>query len=122
MSWMKSRVRPPLFSRTMSARARRPGTKRSCPMRSSGPLGMSRMPVASTTSTPGCPSAKRAYQSSTSRVTAPSEDARQGTMAGTQVRSAAIRPRPIARGAKSRARSASSRLGQRTAGSAWRMR
>ena len=27
--------------------------KRSCPIRSSGPLGMSRMPVASTTSTPG---------------------------------------------------------------------
>ena len=43
-----------------------PGTKRSWPMRSSGPLGTSRMPVASTTITPGCPSAKRAYHSSTS--------------------------------------------------------
>ena len=43
--------------------------KRSLPMRRSGPLGTSRMPVASTTSTPGWPSAKRAYHSSTSGVT-----------------------------------------------------
>ena len=66
MVWMKSRVRPPLCSRTVSTRRRRPGRKRSSPMRSSGPLATSRMPVASTTSTPGWPSAKRAYQSSTS--------------------------------------------------------
>ena len=45
--------------------SRRPGRKRSWPMRSSGPLGMSRMPVASTTIAPGRPRAKRPYQSST---------------------------------------------------------
>jgi hypothetical protein len=55
-------------------------------MRSSGPLGTSRMPVASTTSTPGAPSAKRPYQSSTCCVTKPSSVARHGTIAGTQVR------------------------------------
>jgi hypothetical protein len=38
-------------------------------MRRSGPEGTSRMPVASTTITPGRPAAKRAYQSTTSWVT-----------------------------------------------------
>ena len=52
----------------------------------SGPLGTSRMPVASTTMAPGRPRAKRAYQSITSWLTSPSAFARQGTMAGTQVR------------------------------------
>ena len=39
-----------------------PGRKRSCPMRSSGPLGTSRMPVASTTIGAGHAAAKRSYQ------------------------------------------------------------
>ena len=78
----------------------------------SGPLGTSRMPVASTTSTPGRPRAKRSYQSRTSGVTKPSALARQGTIAGTQVRSrAAIGPIRI--GLKSRLAAASSRVGQR---------
>src|SRR3989442_1609109 len=75
MIWMKSRVRPRLASRTVSTRRESPGTKRSSPIRSSGPLGMSRMPVASTTRTPGWPSANRAYQSRTSCVTNPSSGA-----------------------------------------------
>src|SRR5438093_763384 len=74
--WMKSRVWPSLRSRTVSTSWRSPGMKRSSPMRSSGPLAMSRMPVASTTRTPGRPSAKRAYQSRTSGVTKPSSVAR----------------------------------------------
>src|SRR5439155_214753 len=52
MTWMKSRVRPWLRSRTVSTSRRRPGMKRSSPIRSSGPLATSRMPVASTTRTP----------------------------------------------------------------------
>src|SRR2546425_4055797 len=48
----------------------------------SGPLGMSRIPVASTTSALGCPRAKRSYHARTSGVTNPSSVARQGTMAG----------------------------------------
>ena len=87
MIWMKSRVRPPLAWRTVRTSSARPGMKRSCPIRSSGPLGMSRMPVASTTSAPGCPRANRSYQARTSGVTSPSSVARQGTIAGTQVRS-----------------------------------
>src|SRR5207247_78026 len=94
MIWMKSRVRPRLASRTVSTRRESPGTKRSSPIRSSGPLGMSRMPVASTTRTPGWPSANRAYQSRTSCVTNPSSVARHGTIAGTHVRSAAPRRVP----------------------------
>ncbi len=69
MSWRKSRVCPPLAARTVRTSSASPGTKRSWPMRSSGPLGTSRMPVASTTSAPGRPRAKRSYQSSTSGVT-----------------------------------------------------
>jgi len=55
-------------------------------MRSSGPLGTSRMPVASTTIAPGRPRAKRSYHSIFASVTWPSALARQGTIAGTQVR------------------------------------
>ena len=55
MTWRKSRVSPPLASRTASTSRARPGTNRSWPTRSSGPLGTSRMPVASTTITPGRP-------------------------------------------------------------------
>ncbi len=90
MIWMNSRVRPPLARRTVRASSRSPGTKRSCPMRSNGPLGTSRMPVASTTSAPGRPAAKRPYHSRTSGVTKPSSVARHGTIAGTQVRSASV--------------------------------
>src|SRR5439155_1762784 len=62
MIWMKRRVRPWLFSRTVSTSRASPGRKRSSPIRRRGPLGISRMPVASTTRTPGSPSAKRADQ------------------------------------------------------------
>ena len=79
-------MRPPLARRTVSVRRVRPGRKRSWPMRSSGPLGTSRIPVASTTMAPGSPCAKRSYHSMTSSVTKPSSVARHGTMAGTQVR------------------------------------
>src|SRR5262249_41736295 len=119
---MKSRVRPSLCSRTVSTRVRSPGTKRSSPMRKSGPLAMSRMPVASTTRTPVWPSANLAYQSRTSGVTSPSSVARHGTMAGTHVRSAAVRLRPIRIGENQRDPAASSRVGQRAAGSGWRTR
>ena len=81
-------------------------------MRSSGPLGMSRMPVASTTIAPGCPRANRPYQARFSSVTNPSSVARHGTIAGTQVRLSSSM-RPIAIGLKSRECVASSRVGQR---------
>ena len=87
-------------------------------MRSSGPLGTSRIPVASTTSTPGRPSAKRWYQSSTSSVTSPSSVARQGTIAGTHARVRA-ESAPNASGENSRLAAASARDGQRAAGSGW---
>ena len=114
-------MRPPERARTTSTSSRRPGTKRSSPMRRSGPLGTSRMPVASTTRAPGWPSAKRPYQSSTSRVTAPSSLARHGTMAGTQVR---VRSRsgPTRSGEKSRLARASSAVGQRASSTGWRLR
>ena len=90
----------------------KPGMKRSSPIRSNGPLGMSRTPVASTTITPGCPFAKRSYQPSTSGVTKPSSVARHGTIAGTQVRSASWR-RPARSGLNSRDAAASAASGQR---------
>src|SRR5437867_2138965 len=122
MIWMKRRVRPWLFSRTVSTSRASPGRKRSSPIRRRGPLGISRMPVASTTRTPGSPSAKRAYQASTSSVTNPSSVARQGTIAGTHVRSAATRRVPSVIGENQRERAASSRVGQRAGGSGWRTR
>ena len=82
MICMKRRVWPPLSRRTVSTSSRRPGTKRSWPMRRSGPEGTSRIPVASTTSAPGRPAAKRPYHSRFSRVTNPSSVA-AGTIAGT---------------------------------------
>ena len=112
---MNRRVRPWLRARTVSTSVRRPGMKRSSPIRSRGPLATSRMPVASTTSTPGCPSAKRAYHSSTSGVTRPSSVARQGTIAGTHVRSATPSP-PMRAGENQRERAASSAVGHRAAG------
>src|SRR5262249_37026166 len=66
--------------------------------------------VASTTIAPGCPSAKRVYQSRTSLVTNPSSVARHGTIAGTQVRSASTR-RPAASGENSSDAAASSAVG-----------
>jgi len=81
-------------------------------MRSSGPLATSRMPVASTTSTPGRPSAKRPYQSITSGVAKPSSVARQGTIAGTQARVRASNA-PTRSGENRRLRAASSAVGQR---------
>src|SRR5882672_9616590 len=118
---MKTSVSPPLAARTASTRRASPGTKRSSPMRRSGPLGTSRMPVASTTRTPGRPAAKRAYQSRSAGVTAPSAVARQGTIAGTQERARATCARPMASGEKRSARSAWAAVGQRGAGSAWRI-
>src|SRR5690242_3710063 len=122
MTWMNSRVRPSLRRRTVSTSRSSPGMKRSSPMRRRGPLGTSRMPVASTTSTPGWPSAKRPYQSSTSGVTTPSSVARHGTMAGTHVRSRATTETPRRSGENQRERAASSRVGQQTGRSAWRTR
>jgi len=75
------------------------------------------MPVASTTMTPGLPSAKRRYQSITSGVTKPSSVARHGTIAGTQVRSRAVWE-PIAMGEKRCELAASAAVGQVTTGSA----
>ena len=110
ISWIKSRVCPWLRSRTVPTSSSRPGTNRSSPMRSSGPLGMSRTPVASTTIAPGRPSANRPYQSSTSGVTNPSEVARHGTIAGTHVRcSSSIEPTVI--GLNSMEASAASAVG-----------
>src|SRR5262249_35357279 len=87
-------------------------------MRRSGPDGMSRMPVASTTSTPGLPSANRRYQSITSRVTRPSSVARHGTIAGTHVRDVAVlAPSPI--GWNSLADAAASAVGHAVAGSSY---
>src|SRR5690349_21076065 len=78
---------------------------------------MSRIPVASTTITPGLPSANRRYQSTTSRVTRPSSVARHGTIAGTQVRDRAVRL-PMATGENSRDAVATSAVGQLAIGSA----
>ena len=79
-------------------------------MRSSGPLGTSRMPGRLDDDRAGLPSAKRAYQSSTSAVTKPSSVARQGTIAGTQVRWRRERL-PASRGENRRERAASSMVG-----------
>src|SRR5271163_5172391 len=81
-------------------------------MRSSGPLGTSRMPVASTTIAPGRPRAKRSYQETTASLTKPSSVARQGTIAGTQVRCGKTQSR-IAIGENSREAEASLELGTR---------
>ena len=78
------------------------------------------MPVASTTSAPGRPRAKRSYQATTSSVTKPSPVARQGTIAGTQVRRASRR-RPASSGANQRARAAASAVGQPGSGSGCRI-
>ena len=67
--------------------------------------------MASTTRTPGRPSAKRPYQSTTSGVASPSSVDRQGTMAGTQVLVRAVKA-PTRIGAKRRLITASSALGQ----------
>ncbi|MCY1068152.1 hypothetical protein OV090_25645 [Nannocystis sp. RBIL2] len=113
-------MRPPLAARTAATSSARPCTKRSSPIRSSGPLGTSRIPVASTTSAPGSPAAKRAYQAITSGVTRPSSEARHGTIAGTQVR-ACRRHGPTSIGENHRLAAASSALGQRAGGIAWRI-
>ena len=121
MSWMSRRVRPPLARRTVSTRRRRPGRKRSWPMRSSGPLGTSRMPVASTTIAPGMPRAKRSYQSMISSVTKPSSVARHGTIAGTQVRCASATG-PMSTGENRRDAAASAADGTRPAEAVNRIR
>ena len=74
------------------------------------------MPVASTTITPGRPSANRAYQSITSLVTKPSSVARHGTIAGTHVRVRASRG-PTPSGWNNRASAAASAVGQLAGGS-----
>src|SRR5918996_1290118 len=109
---MNNNVSPPLASFTVSTSFFKPGINRSSPMRSSGPLGISRTPVASTTSTPGRPSANRWYQSRFCCVTKPSSVARHGTIAGTHVRLRAV-SRPISIGLNRRERAASSADGQR---------
>ena len=86
MSWAKTRVSPRLASFTRCTSVSRPGTNRAWPIRSSGPDGTSRIPVASRTIAPGRPCAKRTYQSMLSCVTKPSPVARHGTIAGIHVR------------------------------------
>src|ERR1700731_2888100 len=108
---MNSRVWPSLASRTTRTRSRSPGRNRSCPARSRGPLGTSLIPVASTTIAPGRPRAKHWYHSNPSGVTNPSSLARQGTIAGTQVRWANVTG-PTCTGENSRAAAASAALGQ----------
>ena len=117
MIWRKSFVLPPLARRTVATSSERPGRKRSSPTRSSGPLGMSRMPVASTTIAPGSPRAKRSYQARTSGVTNPSSVARHGTIAGTQVRSQS-RTGPTSTGWNQRALAAAAAVGQAGSGNA----
>ena len=115
MSWMKRRVSPPERSRTTLTSSASPEMKRSCPARIKGPEGTSRMPVASTTKTPGRPSARRPYHSRISGVTKPSSVQRHGTIAGTQVRdSVSTGPRLPAE--NTRLAAASSREGQRASG------
>src|SRR6185369_7930943 len=109
---MNRRVSPPLASRTVSTSLRNPGMNRLSPIRSNGPLGISRTPVASTTSTPGRPSANRRYQSRFCCVTKPSSVARHGTIAGTHVRLRAS-SFPMRIGLNNSERAASSALGQR---------
>ena len=79
-------------------------------MRSSGPLGTSRMPVASITMAPGRPRAKRSYHCNTSGVTSPSSFERHGTMAGTQVRCSSVTG-PTRTGLNRRDAIASARVG-----------
>ena len=93
---------------------RKPGRKRSWPMRNNGPLGTSRIPVASTTMAPGVPRANRSYQSMTSSVASPSSVARHGTMAGTQVRCSSVTG-PMSTGENSRDAAASAADGMRPA-------
>src|SRR6185369_13591269 len=109
---MNRRVSPPLASRTVSTSLRNPGMNRLSPIRSNGPLGISRTPVASTTSTPGRPSANRRYQSRFCCVTKPSSVARHGTIAGTHVRLRAS-SFPMRIGLNNSERAAPSAVGQR---------
>jgi hypothetical protein len=55
-------------------------------------------------------------------VTKPSAVARHGTIAGTHVRSAAVKLFPIRIGENQRARAAASTVGQRAGGRGWRTR
>src|SRR3954466_11255491 len=73
------------------------------------------MPVASTTSAPGRPAAKRPYHSRFSRVTKPSSVARQGTIAGTHVRLSSSTA-PTRTGLNRSERAASAAVGQRVSG------
>ena len=115
MIWMNSLVWPPLACRTVSTSLVRPGTNRSWPILSSGPLRMSLIPVASTTRAPGRPRANRSYQASTSGVTSPSSVARHGTMAGTQVRCSSVSG-PTCIGLNHREPAASASVGHRATG------
>ena len=92
MIWMKSRVRPPLARRTVRTSCREAGDEAVVPdpqqrparhVADAGRLDHQRA---------GLPAAKRSYQARTSGVTSPSSVARQGTMAGTQVRSRQLEP------------------------------
>ena len=81
---MRSLVWPSLARRTTSTSLRSPGMNRSSPMRSNGPLRMSRMPVASTTIAAAVPGQALVPGEHVLRDV-PSSSARHGTMAGTQV-------------------------------------
>lgn len=77
------------------------------------------MPVASRTSTPGRPCAKRVYQAVTAGVTSPVADARHGTIAGTHVRVRVVTG-PSRPGAKSRELRAVEAVGH-AVGGRWRV-
>ena len=115
MSWMKSRVRPPLARRTVRTSSARPGTKRSCADAEQRPARDVADAGGLDDEHAGLAAAKRAYQARTSGVTRPSSVARQGTIAGTQVRSARS-SRPTRSGLNQSERAASSAVGGRVAG------
>lgn len=75
-----------------AASSRRPGTNSSDEMRSSGPLFAPCTAIASTTTSPAPPSAKRTYRSRTSALTRPSSPDRRVTIAGTTTRFGSVTP------------------------------
>ena len=100
MSWMNSSVSPSrALACTASTSSREPGDEaivadaQQRPRRDVADAGR-----LDDDARPARPSAKRPYQSSTSRVTKPSSVARHGTIAGTQVRCARLERRRCAPG------------------------
>ena len=119
---MKRRVSPALARRTVSTSRLSPAMNRASPIRSSGPLATSRMPVASTTMAPGRPRAKRSYHASTLGRDQSVLARAPGNHGGNPGALPQSRVRRRGRAANSRARSASPALGQRPGCASWRMR